>query len=94
MACDYAARWDRAVFREQRNPAFVLAARGGVDVAVEPASHVASEPVKEPAVTREDDGREARISNWTLATGTLPGRRNVEAVTAAAVHPTAEKTTS
>jgi len=26
------------------------------------------------AVTREDDGRDTRISNWTLATGTLPGR--------------------
>ena len=31
------------------------------------------------AVTREDDNRDTRTSNWTLATGTLPGRRDVPA---------------
>jgi hypothetical protein len=30
-------------------------------------------------VTREDDGKDVRISNWTLATGTLPGSREVQA---------------
>jgi hypothetical protein len=30
-------------------------------------------------MTREDDGRETRISNWTLATGMLPGQREVHA---------------
>ena len=42
----------------------------------------------------EDDGRDTRTSNWTLATGTLPVRRDVQAPMAAMIHPTAEKTTS
>ena len=34
---------------------------------------------KERAVMRADDGLDMRISNWTLATRTRPGRRDVQA---------------
>jgi hypothetical protein len=48
----------------------------------------------ERTVTKdEDDRRDTRTSNWTRATGTLPGRRDVPAPMAAMIHPTAEKTT-
>jgi hypothetical protein len=53
-----------------------------------------TEPMERTMTKDEDDRRDTRTSNWTLATGTLPGRRDIEAVTAAAVHPTAEQSRS
>ena len=71
MARDYAHERIVQFSSGQRKRAFVLSARSGVDVAVA--------PMKEGAVTIEDDDRDTRTSNWTLATGTLPGRRDVQA---------------
>jgi hypothetical protein len=33
-------------------------------------------------MTRQHDARDTRISNWTLATGTSPGQRGVQAAVA------------
>ena len=72
---------------KQRKPAFVLASQNGVDVAAARS--------KEHVVTKEDDGRDTRPSNWTLATGTLPGRRDVPApAIVAAVAGTVQEVTS
>ena len=84
-AC-FRARVDRAVFLGTRKAAFVLAARSGVEVAVT--------WMKERAVGIEDD-RDTRTSNWTLATKTLPGRRDVQApAIEATVGRSAQETTS
>ena len=71
MARDYAHEPIVRFSSEQRKHAFVLASQNGVDVAAARS--------KEHVVTKEDDGRDTRPSNWTLATGTLPGRRDVPA---------------
>jgi hypothetical protein len=84
-AC-FRARGARAVFLGTRKPAFVLAAQSGVEVAVA--------WMKEGAVTIEDD-RDTRTSNWTLATKTLPGRRDIQAPTIlATLAGSAQETTS
>jgi hypothetical protein len=73
-----------------------MAARSGLDVALtgDSGEGAAIERIKEGPVTREDDNRDTRISNWTLATGTLPGRRDVQAPAIVATVRRTEETTS
>jgi hypothetical protein len=33
-------------------------------------------------MTRQHEARDTRVSSWTLATGTLPGQRDVQAAVA------------
>jgi hypothetical protein len=46
-------------------------------------------------MTRQHDTRDTRISNWTLATGTSPGQRDVQtAVASDTIRRPAQETTS
>ena len=49
--------------------------------------------MKERAMPQEDDNRDTQPSNWTLATRTLPGRRDVQVpAIVATIRPTEEAT--